>query len=304
MRPVHWIKNLSIFAAIFLTGLLFEKGDFKRIVWAFIIFCLITSATYLINDVLDINSDKLHPVKKFRPIASGALPISFAISEAVILAFASIFLAVSMGFNSLFVSTVIIYLIMQIAYSLVLKNMAIVDIIIIASGFVLRVYAGAFAIDAHISVWFLLCVISVALFLASGKRRAELNIVQDSGYTTRKSLINYKKELLSSYVTMFGNASWMSWALFTFFESPKAALPFWLILAELSRTTTIGKLLMVSIPITIFGIMRYEYLIFEGKSETPERLLLTDKPLIVTVLLWIIFIYWVMYSGVSVPWIQ
>jgi 4-hydroxybenzoate polyprenyltransferase len=304
MRPVHWIKNLSIFAAIFLTGLLFETGDFKKIVWAFIIFCLITSATYLINDVLDINSDKLHPVKKFRPIASGALPISFAISEAVILAFASIFLAVSMGFNSLFVSTVIIYLIMQIAYSLVLKNMAIVDIIIIASGFVLRVYAGAFAIDAHISVWFLLCVISVALFLASGKRRAELNIVQDSGYTTRKSLINYKKELLSSYVTMFGNASWMSWALFTFFESPKAALPFWLILAELSRTTTIGKLLMVSIPITIFGIMRYEYLIFEGKSETPERLLLTDKPLIVTVLLWIIFIYWVMYSGVSVPWIQ
>jgi 4-hydroxybenzoate polyprenyltransferase len=304
MRPVHWIKNLSIFAAIFLTGLLFETGDFKKIVWAFIIFCLITSATYLINDVLDINSDKLHPVKKFRPIASGALPISFAISEAVILAFASISLAVSMGFNSLFVSTVIIYLIMQIAYSLVLKNMAIVDIIIIASGFVLRVYAGAFAIDAHISVWFLLCVISVALFLASGKRRAELNIVQDSGYTTRKSLINYKKELLSSYVTMFGNASWMSWALFTFFESPKAALPFWLILAELSRTTTIGKLLMVSIPITIFGIMRYEYLIFEGKSETPERLLLTDKPLIVTVLLWIIFIYWVMYSGVSVPWIQ
>jgi hypothetical protein len=103
---------------------------------------------------------------------------------------------------------------------------------------------------------------------------------------------------------MFGNASWMSWALFTFFESPKAALPFWLVLAELSRTTTIGKLLMVSIPITIFGIMRYEYLIFEGKSETPEKLLLTDKPLIFTIVVWLVFVYWVLYSGVSVPWIS
>jgi 4-hydroxybenzoate polyprenyltransferase len=304
MRPVHWIKNLSIFAAIFLTGLLFEKGDFKKIVWAFVVFCLITSATYLINDVLDVNADRLHPAKKFRPIASGALPIHLAVFEAFVLAFTSIFLAISVGFNSLFVSTVVIYLIMQITYSLVLKNVAIVDIIIIASGFVLRVYAGAFAIDAHISVWFLLCVISVALFLASGKRRAELNIAQNSGYGTRKSLITYKKELLGSYVTMFGNASWMSWALFTFFESPKAALPFWLVLAELSRTTTIGKLLMVSIPITIFGIMRYEYLIFEGKSETPEKLLLTDKPLIFTIVVWLVFVYWVLYSGVSVPWIS
>jgi hypothetical protein len=136
--------------------------------------------------------------------------------------------------------------------------------------------------------------------LASGKRRAEINIAQNFGYGTRKSLITYKKELLNSYVTMFGNASWMSWALFTFFESPKASLPFWLVLAELSRTTTIGKLLMLSIPITIFGIMRYESLIFEGKSETPEKLLLTDKSLIMAVGLWLLFIYWVLYSGVSV----
>jgi len=300
MRPVHWIKNLSIFAAIFLTGALFEKGDFVKIIWAFIIFCFITSSTYLINDVLDINADRLHPAKKYRPVASGALPVSLAVLQAIFLASSSIFLAINVGFNSLFISTVIIYLVMQIVYSFALKNVAIVDIIIIASGFVLRVYAGAFAIDAHISVWFLLCVISVALFLASGKRRAEINIAQNFGYGTRKSLITYKKELLGSYVTMFGNASWMSWALFTFFESPKAALPFWLVLAELSRTTTIGKLLMVSIPITIFGIMRYEYLIFEGKRETPEKLLLTDKPLIITVVLWLTFVYWVLYSGVSV----
>ena len=213
---------------------------------------------------------------------------------------AAIFISLYGGLNSLFLTVLIGYLIMQLLYSLILKNIAILDIIIIAAGFVLRVYAGAFAVDIHLSVWFLLCVISAALFLASGKRRAELNIAEGLDFATRKSLGKYKKELLNSYVTMFGSASWMSWSLFAFFEGPKASLPFWLVLAELSRTTTIGKLLMLTIPITIFGIMRYESLIFEGKSETPEKLLLTDKSLIVAVSLWLIFIYWVLYGGIAV----
>jgi 4-hydroxybenzoate polyprenyltransferase len=299
-RPVHWIKNLALFAAIFLSGMLFNKGEFSKVIWAFIVFCLITSATYLVNDIMDAPSDRLHPTKKFRPIASGALPIPVAVIEALILTLAGIFVAALAGLNSLFVSVAIIYLVLQFFYSLVLKNVAIIDIIVIAAGFVLRVYAGAFAIDAHLSVWFLLCVISVALFLASGKRRAELNIVQDTSFGTRKSLGKYKQELLSSYVTMFGNASWMSWALFTFFESPRASLPFWIALAEISKTTTIDKLLMFTIPVTIFGIMRYELLIFEGKSETPEKLLLTDRSLIIAVALWAILIYWILYSGVAV----
>lgn len=300
MRPVHWIKNLSLFAAIFLSGMLFDKGILPKVIWAFIAFCLVTSATYIINDILDAKADRLHPTKRFRPIASGALPISLAVIEAIVLAGAAILVSLASGLNSLFLTILVGYLILQFVYSLGLKNVAIIDIVIIATGFVLRVYAGAFVIDAHLSVWFLLCVISVALFLASGKRRAELNLTQNEEGLTRKSLGNYKKELLNSYVTMFGNASWMSWALFTFFESPKASLPFWLVLAELSRTTTIDKLLMSTIPITIFGIMRYESLIFEGKSETPERLLLTDKPLIISLGLWLVFIYWVLYSGVSV----
>jgi 4-hydroxybenzoate polyprenyltransferase len=300
MRPVHWIKNLSLFAAVFLSGTMFDKGQLEKVIWAFISFCLVTSATYLINDILDAKADRLHPTKKFRPVASGALPVSIALIESIILAFSSFFIAVLGGLNSLFLTIIVIYLILQFFYSLGLKNVAIIDIVIIAAGFVLRVYAGAFAIDAHLSAWFLLCVISAALFLASGKRRAEINIAQNLNYATRKSLGTYKKQLLNSYVTMFGNASWMSWALFTFFESPKASLPFWLALAELSRTTTIDKLLMSTIPITIFGIMRYESLIFEGKSETPEKLLLTDKSLIIAVGLWLFFIYWVLYSGVSV----
>jgi 4-hydroxybenzoate polyprenyltransferase len=297
-RPVHWIKNLSLFAAILLTGTLFEKGLFFDVVWAFMAFGFATSATYIFNDLLDVKLDRLHPTKKFRPLASGKLPVSFAVLEAVILL--GLALSMASSINHLFFLLVVGYIAMQALYSLGLKNLPIIDILIIAAGFIIRVYAGAVVINAHLSVWFLLCVISVALFLASGKRRAELNVLKETNEITRTSLTRYKKELLNSYVTMFGNASWMSWSLYTFFESPKAALPFWLILAEISRTTTINKLLMITIPLVIFGIMRYEAVIFEGKSETPEKVLLTDKPLIISILLWVILIYWIIYSGVSI----
>ncbi len=298
LRPIHWVKNLSLFAAILLTGKFFEPKLLTQVFWAFITFNLTTSATYILNDLLDVKLDRAHPVKKLRPIASGALPPFAAILELFIIA--SLALILAAGQNQLFLLMVIGYLLMQFFYSLGLKNFPIIDIIIIATGFIIRVYAGAFVIDAHLSVWFLLCVVSVALFLASGKRRAELNVLKSTHEVTRTSLVRYPRELLSSYVTMFGNASWMSWSLFTFFESPKAALPFWLVLAELSKTTTINKLLMLTIPVTIFGIMRYEALIFAGKSETPERLLLTDKALIITVGLWVSLVFWVLYSGISI----
>ncbi len=297
-RPIHWIKNLALFAAIFLTGLLDNQGLLLKVIWAFIAFNFATSATYIINDILDAKLDRLHPVKKFRPLASGKMPIYIAIFEAIILVLLALF--VSSSLNQLFFLLIVGYLLMQALYSLGLKNIPVVDILIIATGFIIRVYGGAVVIDAHLSVWFLLCVISVALFLASGKRRAELNLLKETNEVTRTSLVRYQKELLNSYVTMFANASWMSWALYTFFESPKAALPFWLVLAELSKTTTVNKLLMATIPVVIFGIMRYESLIFEGKSEAPEKVLLTDKGLIIAAVLWTTIVYWILYSGVSV----
>jgi 4-hydroxybenzoate polyprenyltransferase len=196
--------------------------------------------------------------------------------------------------NNLFLMSVLAYLSLQLIYSLGLKNVAIIYILIIASGFVLRIYAGAFVINAHLSVWFLLCVISVALFLAAGKRRAELGTLPEG--KTRLSLSNYKKELLNSYVTMFARCL-MSWALFTFFESPEPSMPLWLILAEISRTTTISKLLMITIPVAIFGIMRYEALIFENRSEVPEKLLLTDKALVTASVLWVLMVILIIYGG-------
>lgn len=297
IRPIHWTKNFALFAALIFSGNLFSEFLYTRVILAFVSFCLATSAAYIFNDLLDIKSDRLHPIKKKRPLAAQRLPITTAIITMFL--FVSVALYLASGINTLFFLSVAGYVALQVVYSLGFKNIAIIDILIIAAGFIIRVYAGAFVINAHLSVWFLLCVISVALFLASGKRRAELNILESTG-VTRKSLTKYQRELLNSYVSMFGNAAWMSWALFTFFESPSASSHVWLFLAEISRTTTISKLLMITTPVVIFGIMRYQHLIFEGKSEAPEKLLLTDKSLMASVVIWLGIVILILYAGVTI----
>ena len=169
------------------------------------------------------------------------------------------------------------------------------DILTIAAGFILRVYAGAFIINAHLSVWFLLCVISVALFIASAKRRAELIVTEST--STRKSLSHYSASLLDSYVAMFATTAWLSWALFTFFESPPLTTQTWLFFAQLSRVITINKLLMVTIPFVIFGIMRYLKLIYEGsRTESPEKVLLSDFPLLASLTLWLVLVVGILYG--------
>lgn len=295
-RPIHWVKNLSVFAALIFSGLLYDKQFFINTFLTFWVFCFAASATYIFNDIMDAKRDRLHPVKKNRPIASGKLHISLAILECAILTVFSLLIA--NGISGTLTFLVLTYIILQIVYSAFLKNLAIIDIIIIATGFVIRVYAGAFAINAHLSVWFLLCVISVALFLASGKRLSELGSLGAES-KTRQSLSKYSKELLNSYVTMFGSAAWMSWALFTFFETPAVPKNLWLFLAEFSRTTTISKLLMVTIPVVIFAVMRYQALIFEGRSEAPEKVLLKDISLITSITIWILLVISILYGGIQ-----
>ncbi|MFC1710513.1 UbiA prenyltransferase family protein [Patescibacteria group bacterium] len=295
-RPLHWSKNLSLYAALLFTGTLFIPSYFITVTWAFIAFNFASSAAYVFNDVFDAKSDKLHPIKRKRPIPSEKISPRLALLEAVTLVFIAFYLASYL--NTAFFFLLALYAVLQLFYTLGLKKLYIIDILIIAAGFIIRVYAGALVINAHLSVWFLLCVVSVALFLAAGKRRAELNIAERG--STRKSLSKYKTDLLNSYVTMFGSAAWMSWALFTFFESPKASPNVWLFLAEISKATTINKLLMVTIPIVIFGIMRYQSLIFEEKTEAPEKLLLTDIPLMLSAILWAVSVTWILYGGVSI----
>ncbi len=295
-RPIHWTKNAAIFAALIFSGMLYERELFLRILFAFFAFNLAASATYVFNDIIDVEKDRNHPIKRNRPLAKGSVPIPIAFVYSAMLAIAALALAIVI--SPIFFWVLIGYSLLQIAYSLFLKNLHIIDILVIASGFVIRVYAGALVIDAHLSVWFLLCVISAALFLASGKRRAELSIVDAPGQT-RKALTKYSKELLNSYVTMFGNAAWMSWALFTFYQPAQTNENVWLFLAEISRTTTISKMLMITVPITIFGIMRYQNLIFSGRAEAPEKLLLTDKALVISVLIWVFLVISILYGRFS-----
>jgi len=297
LRPTHWVKNLSLFAALLFSQSLFEPVLFDKVFWAFIAFNFAASATYIFNDLIDVKRDRLHPIKKDRPLASGKLPIPLAIFMLVVLALVALYIANTLSY--FFYVLLLAYLILQVLYSTLLKHIAVVDIIVIATGFVVRVYSGAFVIDAHLSVWFLLCVISFALFLASGKRRAELGAL-GANSQTRETLSKYPVELLNSYVTMFGNAAWMSWSLFTFFESPRISTSLWILLAELSKAAAVNKLLMITIPFTIFGVMRYESLIFENRSEAPEKLLLTDISLITSVLLWVGIVILILYSGISI----
>ncbi len=192
------------------------------------------------------------------------------------------------------------YWLMQILYSIWLKNVEVVDVFIIAMGFFLRVLAGAIIINAHLSIWFLLCDISVSLFLAVGKRRAELAILTEQGSAVlhRKVMGKYTTDILDTYLSMFANSAFISWALFTFnfYEQYPTSAPSSLVL--LSRTLTINKWLMLSIPVVIFGIMRYIRIIYAGaRAETPEKVILSDIPLIISVGLWGLIVIGVLYLG-------
>jgi len=301
-RPRQWVKNLSIFAALIFTGQFFEPNMFDKTIWGFVLLSIIVSSVYFINDIADIKSDRLHPFKKNRPIAKGDLPVPIAIFLAISGIVFS--LSLSSAISEFFFYALLAYLILQLAYTFILKEAVVLDILAIATGFVLRVYAGAFLIDAHLSVWFLLCVISVSLFLAAGKRRAELAILHANVASQhRKTLSMYTPDLLDSYLAMFATASWLSWALFTFFkesegesfyisEAVSPELLNYLPLAILGS----GKLLMITIPVVIFGVMRYLRIVYEGsRAETPERVLLTDKPLLASVGIWVLLVFAIIY---------
>lgn len=256
-----------------------------------------TSSIYLINDIIDLPKDRLHPIKKKRPIASGKLPIPVALFIAIFGVFLSLSLSFSLGF--FFFLTLLIYFILQISYTFWLKNIIVLDILIIASGFILRVYAGAFAINVHMNVWFLLCVISLSLFLAAGKRRAELAVLQKRAPNHRRTLTFYTNDLLDAYLAMFANGTWLVYALFTFFApQPIIIKKTSLILLNLPLTLAgINKWLMITIPFVIYGIMRYMNIVYQGqKAESPEKVLLSDKPLLITVVLWGILVVTILYG--------
>lgn len=296
-RPRQALKNLSLLAPLIFSGNLLNPEKFLKASQCVVIFTILTSSVYLLNDIIDFPRDRIHPFKKQRPIASGKLPIPIALFVAII----GIFLALSLSFyhNFFFFVSALAYLGLQIAYTFWLKHLIVLDVMAIAAGFILRVYAGAFAINIHMSVWFLLCVISLSLFLSVGKRRAELTVLTEKAAPQhRKTLSFYTPQLLDSYLSMFANSSWLAYALFTFFSPPPPISQRLTFMTRLPLTLAgINKWLMITIPIVIYGLMRYLNIIYQGnRAESPERVLLSDRPLLGAVLLWGLLVVLILYG--------
>lgn len=300
LRPRQWIKNLAIFAAIIFSGELFNAQIFNNVLLGFLALCAVSSATYIVNDVLDAKSDRLHPFKKFRPIANREVPVPLAIFLAISLIIISLYISAFYVTASFFL-IIIFYLLLQVLYSFYLKSIAVADILIIAAGYILRVYAGEFASGYHISVWMLLTVISLSLFLAVGKRRSELTLVSQSKdshiASIRKSLSHYSERLLDVYATLFATSTFVFYSLFTFLENPQGfKLGISIFLPDYLPAFFYKKWLMITIAPVVFGLMRYIQDIYEkSEGESPDKVLLSDKPLLATVLLWVFLVIGIIY---------
>lgn len=294
-RPRQWIKNFALFAALVFSGSLFIPELQIKALQAFLLFCGFSSATYLLNDVFDAERDRLHPFKKKRPIASGAVPPAVAIVVALVLIL--LLLPLSYKLSTAFFLASLVYLILQLFYSAYLKHVILLDIIVIAAGFVLRVYAGVWAIDAHLNVWFLLSVTSFALFLAIGKRRSELTLMQGKASLHREILLHYPESLLDILTSMFANSTWLAYAFFAFLQPPILVnVSLSKFLGTLDLPFTEAKYFMATVPVVIYGVMRYLYIIYEKKEgESPERVLVTDTPLLSSVLLWLAMVIGIIY---------
>ncbi|MBU1017156.1 decaprenyl-phosphate phosphoribosyltransferase [Patescibacteria group bacterium] len=294
MRPRQWIKNISLFAAITFSGYLFDAGIFLKTFLAFLIFCLLSSATYLINDIHDASSDKLHPIKKNRPIPSGKLSVALARMSSII--FLSVSLLMALLINPFFFFICFSYLSLQIIYTYKLRNVIILDALAVSLGFIFRVLAGGFAAGVSISSWIVLATIGLAMLLSFGKRRSERTILNASGLSleTRKTLAHYPDSLLDSMISTSASFAIISYSLFTFQTSPQESLG--IVKRFLPASLSSPKWMMLTIPIVIYGVARYLYVIYEKKeAESPERVLLKDKPLLGATILWGICVVLLLY---------
>lgn len=299
VRPRQWIKNLALFTAIIFGGQLFDVDALSNVVVGFIAFTFLSSATYIFNDILDAQKDKLHPFKKNRPIASGKISMGEAVVLFSLALFLSYILIASIG--GLFLIISLLYLGLQVSYSLIFKNVAVFDIMFIATGYILRVLAGEVISGYHISVWLLLTTISLSLFLAVGKRRSELTLLKNFNSAkleeVRKSLSHYSENLLDAFSTMFATSTFVLYSMFTFLENPSGVkINLDLLMPDFLPSYLQRKWLMITIFPVIYGLMRYMQDIYEkSEGESPERVLWSDKSLLSAVILWVLLVVFVIY---------
>jgi 4-hydroxybenzoate polyprenyltransferase len=280
LRPAQWTKNLFVAAALIFAKKVFDLPLLLRTLAAFAVFCLLSGAIYIVNDVLDAAQDRLHPRKSRRPIAAGRI----GRSEAVVLAagLAALGLVAADLLDPAFFAAAAAYVLLQLAYSVRLKDVVILDIFVVALGFVLRVVAGALVIAVPISPWLLLCTMLLALFLAMSKRRHELLLLEGDAARHRRSLGEYSFRLLDQMISVVTASTVMAYCLYTVSE-------------ETVRKFGTDRLIYTT-PFVLYGIFRYLYLIHrKDQGGSPEELILKDKPLLLAIVLWIAAIVAIIY---------
>jgi 4-hydroxybenzoate polyprenyltransferase len=282
LRPKQWTKNvLFIFPAILFDGKLFDMEALSRVVAACVLLCFVAGTVYIINDLVDIERDRQHPRKKNRPIPSGQLPIPFAIASAIFIPVVSLIAAFSFSPRLAFV--LFAYLVLQILYSFVLKHIVLIDIMTITAGFVLRIAAGVVVISVtNFSPWLYACGALLALFLAIGKRRQELITLGENAANTRPIFKDYNLLLLDNLLQMVLTSVLIAYILYTI-EAP-------------TRMFANQNIALITVPFVMYALFRYMYLIHvRGEGSAPEEVLLRDRPLQITILLWGLTFIFILY---------
>lgn len=279
MRPKQWVKNVFVFAPLVFDVKLFNSTYLARTAGGFVLLCLISGTVYIINDLADRENDRQHPRKRNRPIASGRFPIGAALAAAVLF----LLVGLPLGFllDPLFGGILLAYLLLQIAYSFSLKNFVIIDVMVIAAGFVLRVAAGVPLVKAErFSPWMYVCMALLALFIGFNKRRHELALLKGNADAHRESLQEYNLSLLDQIISIVTASTLVAYAFYTF-SAPN--LP-------------TNHAMMLTIPFVLYAVFRYLYLVqVRGLGGEPEEIVLRDRPLQAGVLLWGLAVVLIMY---------
>lgn len=290
LRVNQWVKNFIVYTAIVFSGHLFELDLFVKTTYAFFIFCLLSSTSYILNDIIDYPYDKKHPVKKNRPIASGKVSIPQATFLVFLLTLVSLMLALLFNIELFLLS--FLFLLLHFFYSLRLKQYPVLDIFSISFSFILRTLGGEVVTEFHVPIWLILTIFFLSLFMATVKRHAEL--VAQQGRDTRIVLYRYKEHLLQFMTTTFATSTIIAYALYTYLivDQPQFETFFTQIFPNFEGR----KWLMVSIPFVVYGIARYAQLLYEKEEgERPEKIITTDKPLILTMVAWAVVVVVLIY---------
>lgn len=275
MRPKQWTKNLFVFGAVLFSGNFVSKDLFLANILVFIMFCLASSSIYVLNDIIDVEKDKLHPVKKFRPIASGKVSKLQGIILDIVLFL--IILIFTYRFNFEVLIVIIVYIVMNIFYSFILKNIVIIDVMVITAGFVLRIESGSIATNVELSPWIILCTILLSLFLGLNKRKSEIIALKSDSVKTRKILKEYSVELIDKMLTIVTPSILMAYCLYTF-------------------NSTQSKSMMFTIPFVLYGIFRYQYLMeTQNIGGKPEDVFTKDKAFLANIICWFLVVVCVIY---------